>query len=55
MVLDDWRIKVREIDGTIGISKECVGYFFCMKNCICKSFAQDGCHTSSQQIKNTFA
>jgi hypothetical protein len=26
MVLDDQRIKVREIAGTIGISKECVGY-----------------------------
>jgi hypothetical protein len=27
MVLDDWRIKVHEIPETIGISKECVGYF----------------------------
>jgi len=26
MVLDDWRIKVREIAETIGISKESVGY-----------------------------
>jgi hypothetical protein len=26
MVLDDWRIKVREIAETIGISKELVGY-----------------------------
>jgi len=26
MVLDDQRIKVREIAGTMGISKECVGY-----------------------------
>jgi histone-lysine N-methyltransferase SETMAR len=26
MVLDDWRIKVREIAETIGISKERVGY-----------------------------
>jgi hypothetical protein len=26
MVLDDWRMKVREIAETIGISKECVGY-----------------------------
>jgi len=26
MVLADWRMKVREIAETIGISKECVGY-----------------------------
>ena len=26
MVLDGWRMKVREIAETIGISKECVGY-----------------------------
>jgi histone-lysine N-methyltransferase SETMAR len=26
MVLDDWWMKVCEIDETIGISKECVGY-----------------------------
>jgi transposase len=26
MVLDDWRMKEREIAETIGISKECVGY-----------------------------
>jgi len=26
MVLDDWRMKVREIAETIGISKERVGY-----------------------------
>jgi histone-lysine N-methyltransferase SETMAR len=26
MVLDDWRMKVRQIAETIGISKECVGY-----------------------------
>jgi histone-lysine N-methyltransferase SETMAR len=26
MVLDDWRMKVREISRTIGISKERVGY-----------------------------
>jgi histone-lysine N-methyltransferase SETMAR len=26
MVLDDWRMKVRENAETIGISKECVGY-----------------------------
>jgi histone-lysine N-methyltransferase SETMAR len=26
MVLDDWRMKLREIAETIGISKECVGY-----------------------------
>ena len=26
MVLDDWRMKVREIAETIGVSKECVGY-----------------------------
>jgi histone-lysine N-methyltransferase SETMAR len=26
MVLDDQRMKVHEIAGTIGISKECVGY-----------------------------
>jgi hypothetical protein len=25
MVLDDWQMKVHEIAGTIGISKECVG------------------------------
>jgi hypothetical protein len=26
MVLDEWRIKVREIAETISILKECVGY-----------------------------
>jgi histone-lysine N-methyltransferase SETMAR len=26
MLLDDWRMKVREIAETVGISKECVGY-----------------------------
>jgi transposase len=26
VVLDDWRMKVREIAETIGISKECAGY-----------------------------
>jgi histone-lysine N-methyltransferase SETMAR len=26
MVLDDWRMKVRKIPETIGVSKECVGY-----------------------------
>jgi transposase len=35
MLLVDWRVKVREIAETIGISKERVGYtIFCMKNCI---------------------
>jgi len=33
MVLDDWRMKVREISETIGISKERVGYI-CIKNWI---------------------
>jgi len=26
MLLDDWRMKVRETAETLGISKECVGY-----------------------------
>jgi hypothetical protein len=34
MVLDDRQMKVREIAETIGISKERVGYIFCMKNWI---------------------
>ena len=34
MVLDDRRVKVREIAETIGISKERVGYIFCMQNWI---------------------
>jgi transposase len=52
MVLDDRRIKVREIGETIGISKKCAGR---MKNWIWKSFAQDGCRACSQQIKNALA
>jgi len=28
MILDDWRMKVREISETIDISKERIGYFF---------------------------
>jgi PP-loop superfamily ATP-utilizing enzyme len=42
---------VREIADTIGISKECVEYIL-HEELDMKSFAQDGCHTCSQQIKN---
>ena len=52
MMSDDRRMKVLEISETIGISKERVGYIFCMKNWIRKSFAQGGCRVCSQQIKN---
>jgi predicted phosphatase len=54
MVLDDRRMKVREIAETIGISKECVGYILHEELDI-KSFAQNGCRTCSQQIKNALA
>jgi transposase len=54
MVLDDRRMKVREIAETIGISKERVGYILHEKLDM-KSLAQDGRCACSQQIKNTLA
>ena len=54
MVLDDWQMKVRGIAETIGISKEYVGYIL-HEELDMKSFAQDGCRTCSQQIKNALA
>jgi len=42
MVLDDRRMKVREIAETIGIAKERVGYSL-HEELDMKSFAQDGC------------
>jgi transposase len=42
MILDDRRMKVREIAETIGISKERVGYIL-----------QDQCRDCSHQIKNS--
>jgi DNA-binding transcriptional regulator GbsR (MarR family) len=50
MVLDDRRMKVREIAETIGISKERVGYI--LHELDMKSFAQNGCCTFSHHIKN---
>jgi transposase len=54
VLLDDRRMKVREIAETIGISKERVGYIL-HEELGMKSFAQTGCHACSQQIKNTLA
>jgi transposase len=54
MVLDGWRMKVREIAETIGISKERVGYIL-HEELDMKSFVQDGCRTCSKQIKNACA
>jgi hypothetical protein len=51
MLLDDWRMKVCKIAETIGISKELVGYIL-HEELDMKRFAQDGCHTCTQQIKN---
>jgi hypothetical protein len=54
MVLDDRRMKVREIAETIGISKERVGYIL-HEELDMKSYARDGCRACSQQIKNALA
>jgi len=54
MVSDDGRKKVREIAETIGISKERVGYIL-HEELDMKNFAQDGCRTCSQQLKNALA
>jgi hypothetical protein len=51
MVLDDRRMKVREIIETMGISKESVGYI-CMKNWKRRSITQSACRAYSQQIKS---
>jgi transposase len=50
MVLDVWRMKVREISETVGISKERLEYIL-HEELDMKSFAQDGCRACSQQIK----
>jgi transposase len=54
MLLDDRRMKVHEIAETIDISKERVGYIL-NEELDKKSFAEDGCRASSQQIKNALA
>jgi hypothetical protein len=53
MLLDDRRMKVRDIAETVGISKERVGYIL-YEELDMKNFAQDGCRACSQQIKNAF-
>jgi len=50
MILDEGRVKVREIAESIGISKERVGYIL-HEELDMKCFAQDGCRACSQQIK----
>jgi transposase len=52
MVLDDRRMKVREMAETIGISKECAGYIL-HEELDMKKLCANGCHACSQQIKNT--
>jgi transposase len=52
MLLDDRRMKVREIAETIGISKERVGYILHEELDMKK---QDGCRACSQQFKSAFA
>jgi PP-loop superfamily ATP-utilizing enzyme len=54
VILEDRRIKAREIAGTIGISKEVVGYIL-SEDLDMKKSAQDVCRACSQQIKNALA
>jgi hypothetical protein len=54
MVLDDRRMKVREIAGTIGLSKERVGYIL-HEELDMKKVCSDVCRRCSQQIKNALA
>jgi hypothetical protein len=49
-ILDERRIKVREIAENICISKERVGYI--LHELDMKIFAQDGCRACSHKIKN---
>jgi len=54
MVLDDWRMKVREIAGTIGISKGRVGYIF-HEELNMKKLCARWVPRCSQQVKNALA
>jgi DNA-binding transcriptional regulator GbsR (MarR family) len=54
MLLDDWRMKLREIAESTGISKIRVAYIL-HEQLDMKYFAQDGYRACSQQIKNTLA
>jgi hypothetical protein len=50
MILDDRRMKVREIAETTGISKERIEYIL-HEELDMKSFAQDGCRACSHGPK----
>jgi hypothetical protein len=54
MLLDDSRIKVREIAETIGISKERVGYIL-HEELDMKKLCARWCRACSQQIKKVLA
>jgi predicted XRE-type DNA-binding protein len=54
MVLDDWRMKVREIAEIIGISKARVGHIL-HEELNMKKVCVKGCRNCSQQIKKANA